>query len=162
MEWPFHTTNGVNDEEAAKYFVMIATAEPSRHYHFIGGPTFTDLFKQYEDMGHDKFNEVPGNLPYGELHFYADQLDMRADSFAILTQIGVVNGAFMFGSQSFGDTVVKDSNLLKYPKKNSNMYEFDDDGNMVILTCCLGLVVVAEEMMVCQKTEKEILQQQIL
>ena len=132
MEWEaFHTTNGVNDEEAAKYFVMIATAEPSRHYHFIGGPTFTDLFKQYEDMGHDKFNEVPGNLPYGELHFYADQLDMRADSFAILTQIGVVNGAFMFGSQSFGDTVVKDSNLLKYPKKNSNMYGFDDDGNMM-------------------------------
>lgn len=127
MEWEaFHTTNGVNDEEAAKYFVMIATAEPSRHYHFIGGPTFTDLFKQYEESGHDKFNEVPGNLPYGELHFYADQSDMRADAFAILTQIGLVNGAFMFGSQSFGDTVVKDSNLLKYPKKNSNLHGYDD------------------------------------
>ena len=106
---------------------MIATTEPSRHYHFIGGPTFPDLFKQYEDNKNDKFSEVPGNLPYGELHFYAEQSDMRANSFAILTKIGVVNGDSCLVPEAFGDTVVKDSNLLMYPKKNCKPYDFDND-----------------------------------
>jgi vacuolar protein sorting-associated protein 18 len=130
IEWEtFHT--GISEEES-KYFVMVATAEPSRHYHFIGGPTFEGLFGRYDEDQHDRFSEVPGHLPYGELHFYSESSEMRAESFALLTQIGVVNGQFMFGSQSVGDTVVKDSKLVKYPRRS------EQDGSMMGMSSAAG------------------------
>jgi vacuolar protein sorting-associated protein 18 len=127
IKWEaFHVGEG--DDEPPKYFAMVATAEPTRHYHFIGGPTFEGLFGRYKDVEHDRFSEVPGHLPYGELHFFSETVEMRAESFSLLTQIGVVNGQFMFGSQSFGDTVVKDSRLTKYPRKGQVLARTEASG----------------------------------
>jgi hypothetical protein len=57
-----------NESDPEKYFVMAAT--PTRHYQFIGGPTFEDMFKKYASnpVG---FVELPASLGYSELRFFS-------------------------------------------------------------------------------------------
>ena len=43
----FETFPSASAAEDKKFFVMIATARPTRHYQFVGGPTFSDLFAAY-------------------------------------------------------------------------------------------------------------------
>jgi hypothetical protein len=46
-----------SSQETVKYFVMAAT--PTRHYQFIGGPTFEQLFAKYSS--NPAFVELPGS-----------------------------------------------------------------------------------------------------
>ncbi len=49
-------------KEASRMLVMVAT--PTRHYQFIGGPTFEALFQLYAGRTLPKFIELPGTLSY--------------------------------------------------------------------------------------------------
>ena len=96
--------------EPTKYFVMAVTAQPTRYYQFVGGPTFELLFSKF-GSGPNKmparFNEFGTELPYSELHLFSKNYAMRAESFAMLTEVGILHGQLMFGSQNAGDSVVK-------------------------------------------------------
>ena len=99
-----------------KFFVMAATARPTRYYQFIGGPTFEELFAGYKIPDQEAFIELPSQLAYSELHFFTKYLEERANSFALLTEVGVYYGNLQFGSQGTGDKVITDYALLPYPE----------------------------------------------
>ena len=98
-------------EKNTKYFVMAAT--PTRHYQFIGGPTFEAMFEKYDSAA---FLELPGEMDYSVLQFYSPSIEVRAKTCAWLTGAGIYYGSLVFGSQSQpGDRVLEDGTLLAYP-----------------------------------------------
>jgi hypothetical protein len=103
----------VKDTEAVKFFVMATT--PTRHYQFIGGPTFEQMFAKYTNPA---FVELPGDLGYSELRFYSQnqaRAGSASETCAWLTGAGVYYGNLVFGSQDQpGDRVVDDGKLLAY------------------------------------------------
>jgi hypothetical protein len=108
-----------------KYFIMATTT--TRIYQFIGTvggqPTveegdkamFESLFASYHV--NPGFQELPGELPHSELHFFSRFHELQqqgiAESFAWLTGPGIYHGALVFGSQNVGDSVVDDVQLLQ-------------------------------------------------
>ncbi|KAF7727857.1 hypothetical protein EC973_006970 [Apophysomyces ossiformis] len=132
-----------------KYFVLATT--PTRIYQFIGfvGPSsgsrspsgfgeaedrgekamFEGLFSKY-DVNPD-FQELPGDLPYSEVHFFSRFHELQqqgvAQTFAWLTGPGIYHGDLVFGSQSVGDRVIDNVQLLQYPATPSE----DDTGRLV-------------------------------
>ena len=55
-----------------KYFVMAVTAQPTRYYQFVGGPTFELLFQKFgQGKMPARFNEFGTDVPYSELHFFS-------------------------------------------------------------------------------------------
>ncbi|CEG75452.1 hypothetical protein RMATCC62417_10489 [Rhizopus microsporus] len=135
-----------------KYFVMATTS--TRIYQFIGfvGPNtsssssssnglplsgnsdiiedrgeraiFENLFAKYDV--NPGFQELPGDLPHSELHFFSRYHELQqqgiAETFAWLTGPGIYHGSLVFGSQNKGDSVIDDVQLLQYPATPS-----DDD-----------------------------------
>lgn len=65
------------------------------------------------------FSELPGDLPYSQLHFFSPYQDLQyqgvAKTFAWLTGPGVYHGNLVFGSQNAGDSVIDTPQLLPYP-----------------------------------------------
>ncbi|KAG0306462.1 hypothetical protein BGZ98_002342 [Dissophora globulifera] len=115
-----------------RQYVVVAVT-PTRIYQFIGsvGPSaaggvvggsenkalFENLFANYEV--NPGFLELPGSLPYSELHFFSPFQDLPyqgvAKTFAWLTGPGVYHGNLVFGSQTVGDSVIDTPQLLPYP-----------------------------------------------
>lgn len=126
-----------------KYFVMATTS--TRIYQFIGfvGPNtsssssssnglplssnsdiiedrgeraiFENLFAKYDV--NPGFQELPGDLPHSELHFFSRYHELQqqgiAEAFAWLTGPGIYHGSLVFGSQNKGDSVIDDVQLLQ-------------------------------------------------
>ena len=102
-----------------KYFVMAATANPSRYFQFIGGPTFESMFAYYKDLDRQNCTELPGffvtalsragDMNYTELRFFRKPSDARSKAFALLTGFGVYFGSLYFGSQTAGEQVTADT-----------------------------------------------------
>jgi hypothetical protein len=65
------------------------------------------------------FSELPGDLPYSELHFFSPYQDLEyhgvAKTFAWLNGAGIYHGNLVFGSQNVGDSVIDMPHLLPYP-----------------------------------------------
>ena len=99
-----------------RYFILLATPEPTRLYHFLGGPTFLQLFKDYALQGTASFTELPGELKRVELACYSKLAQSRANMFALLTKEGIYHGALFFASaqQSTAENVLMDAQLLPY------------------------------------------------
>jgi tetratricopeptide (TPR) repeat protein len=93
-----------------KFFVMATTA--MRYYQFIGGPTFEACFAAY--TVNPGFTELPGELSYSELHFFAEHFTGRSKSFAWLAGPGIYHGQLLFGSQNAGDSVITNATLCPY------------------------------------------------
>ncbi|CAG8481720.1 2636_t:CDS:10 [Diversispora eburnea] len=111
-----------------KYFIVATT--PTRIYQFIGnanpgtdmdGSMFEILFSKYET--NPVFLELPGDLPYSELHFFTPFQELQyqgsAKTFAWLTGPGIYHGNLVFGSQDVGDHVIDSAQLLPYPATTS-------------------------------------------
>ncbi|KAG0324912.1 hypothetical protein BG000_002004 [Podila horticola] len=114
-----------------KYYVIAVT--PTRIYQFIGTVSpnvpngviggsedkamFESLFSKYEV--NPGFSELPGDLPYSQLHFFSPFQDLQyqgvAKTFAWLTGPGIYHGNLVFGSQNTGDSVIDTPQLLPYP-----------------------------------------------
>ncbi|CAJ0764682.1 7508_t:CDS:10 [Entrophospora sp. SA101] len=126
-----------------KYFVVATT--PTRIYQFIGnanpsadidsGAMFESLFSKYES--NPGFQELPGDLPYSELHFFAPYNDQgSAKTFAWLTGPGIYHGNLVFGSQDVGDSVIDVAQLLPYPATPS-----ENDPNSVVSEIPLSIAL---------------------
>eukprot|EP00026_Physarum_polycephalum_P001709 Phypoly_transcript_01711.p1 GENE.Phypoly_transcript_01711~~Phypoly_transcript_01711.p1 ORF type:complete len:601 (+),score=99.91 Phypoly_transcript_01711:237-1805(+) len=104
--------------ESNKFFIMATT--PTRIFQFIGGPTFEQLFANYE--GNPGFHELPGTMQRSELVFFSkfQQIGYQGlpKSFVWLTEPGLYHGDLVFGSQNPGDKVTTDTSLLPYLKKD--------------------------------------------
>lgn len=94
-----------------KVFCMLATANPTRYYQFVGGPEFERLFKQ--TPSDSAFTEFPGDIKSTELHFYSKYIHDVPKSFALLTAGGIYCGNLLFASQNAGDSVVHDYQLIE-------------------------------------------------
>ncbi|CAH1764493.1 4854_t:CDS:10 [Entrophospora sp. SA101] len=118
---------------------------PTRIYQFIGnanpsadidsGAMFESLFSKYES--NPGFQELPGDLPYSELHFFAPYNDQgSAKTFAWLTGPGIYHGNLVFGSQDVGDSVIDVAQLLPYPATPS-----ENDPNSVVSEIPLSIAL---------------------
>ncbi|KAI8078651.1 Pep3/Vps18/deep orange family-domain-containing protein [Halteromyces radiatus] len=135
-----------------KYFVMATT--PTRIYQFVGfiNPSsngtrspagfgdaseergekaiFASLFSKYEI--NPGFQELPGELPYSEVHFFSRFHEIQqqgvAQTFAWLTSPGIYHGDLIFGSQNVGDSVIDNVQLVQYPSVQSD----DEAGQLVM------------------------------
>ncbi|KAI8344695.1 Pep3/Vps18/deep orange family-domain-containing protein [Chlamydoabsidia padenii] len=134
-----------------KYFVMATT--PTRIYQFVGfiGPTngnraspgfgdvseergekaiFGGLFSKYQV--NPGFQELPGELPYSEVHFFSKFHEIQqqgvAQTFAWLAGPGIYHGDLIFGSQNVGDSVIDNVQLLQYPSVPSD----EESGRLVM------------------------------
>lgn len=101
-------------EAPAKFFVMAATANPCRYFQFIGGPDFASLFAYYQALDRQNCTELPGDLNYTELRFFAKPGEPRARSFALLTGFATYYGALYFGSQGAGEQVTADTRETRH------------------------------------------------
>ncbi|KAI9322126.1 Pep3/Vps18/deep orange family-domain-containing protein [Dichotomocladium elegans] len=134
-----------------KYFAMATT--PTRIYQFVGyvGPTtsngsrsspgfgetddraekamFEAMFAKYDV--NPGFQELPGELPYSELHFFSKFHELQqqgvAQTFAWLTGPGIYHGDLVFGSQDVGDSVIDNVQLLQYPATPAE----DESGKLI-------------------------------
>eukprot|EP00466_Bigelowiella_natans_P016117 jgi/Bigna1/74836/fgenesh1_pg.31_\ len=98
--------------ESSKFFVMAAT--PTRHYQFVGGPTFEALFARYVGSRNRGFQELPGNLDRSELHFqYNAYPHGTAQRVAWLTQAGIFQGDLVYGAQNPGEKFACANRLSK-------------------------------------------------
>ena len=93
----------------AKFFVMAATANPCRYFQFIGGPDFASLFAYYQQLDRQNCTELPGDLNYTELRFFAKPGEPRASRFALLTGFATYYGSLYFGSQTAGEQLTADT-----------------------------------------------------
>ncbi|CAO3584041.1 unnamed protein product [Absidia cylindrospora] len=135
-----------------KYFVMATT--PTRIYQFVGfiGPNngtrnpttafgdvseergekaiFEGLFSKYQV--NPGFQELPGELPYSEVHFFSRFHEIQqqgvAQTFAWLAGPGIYHGDLVFGSQNVGDSVIDNVQLLQYPSVPS-----DEEAGQLVL-----------------------------
>jgi hypothetical protein len=103
-----------------KFFVMIVTANPTRYYQFVGRGSFEELFDGYTSTERLRFNELPSQGRFSELHFFSKQLNERARSFAILMAEGVFHGNLLFSSQNAGDNVTIDNSFREVEGKDAN------------------------------------------
>lgn len=60
-------------------------------------------------------SELPGDLPYSELHMWAPSGQRSSKALAWLTGPGIYHGLISFGEQEVGDSVIDSANLLPYP-----------------------------------------------
>ncbi|KAL1919217.1 uncharacterized protein VTP21DRAFT_1909 [Calcarisporiella thermophila] len=119
--------------ESRKYLVIATTA--TRIYQFIGivgsstegGAIFENLFAQHDI--NPGFQELPGDLSHSELHFFNEYQDIQyqgvAKNFAWLTGPGIYHGDLVFGSQSAGDSVIDNAQLLPYPGTSQDEFSTD-------------------------------------
>ncbi|KAG9067424.1 hypothetical protein KI688_012207 [Linnemannia hyalina] len=104
-----------------RIYQFIGTVSPNNSNGIIGGSEdkamFEGLFSKYEV--NPGFSELPGDLPYSQLHFFSPFQDLQyqgvAKTFAWLTGPGVYHGNLVFGSQNAGDSVIDTPQLLPYP-----------------------------------------------
>merc|ERR1712083_1006614 len=99
----------------AKRFYIVAVI-PSKIFEFIGGPTYEDVFKFYDDK-HDMFMEIPGSLKHTKLCVYKPHNAM-AEAIGWLTEPGIVLCRPVFGSHvTRSEGVIGDSiheNIIPY------------------------------------------------
>jgi hypothetical protein len=107
-----------------KFMVMATT--PTRIYQFIGGPNYEALFAAYATS--PSFQEVPGNTPRSELHFFSEFGGGLPRTFAWMTGPGVFHGELSFSSQNKGDSVATDTTLLPYPRDGNGRQRAALDG----------------------------------
>ncbi|KAF9575733.1 hypothetical protein EC968_001923 [Mortierella alpina] len=122
-----------------RIYQFIGTVAPNISSGMIGGSEdkamFENLFSKYEV--NPGFSELPGDVPYSELHFFSpfqDQYQGVAKTFAWLTKPGIYHGNLVFGSQTTGDSVIDTPHLLPYPAMR-----LDSDASAVEIPIAIAL-----------------------
>jgi hypothetical protein len=93
-----NAVSSATGDGSARLFVMCATSSPTRMYHFIGGPSFSQLFADYVQSGTTSFTELPGEIRRAELYCYSKSLQTRAQNFALMTEMGIYHGSLLFSN----------------------------------------------------------------
>ena len=92
-----------------KLFALFATANPTRIYHCLGGPSIVQLFTDgREELS--SFIELPGLTQRAEFHCFSRKFHSRAQFFALMTGIGIYTGPLHVG----GFAQDNESQLLHY------------------------------------------------
>lgn len=134
--------DGANDSSNSsssefRQAVVIATTS-TRIYEFVGvlskarndesdsHSMYGKLFLPYRgDASPNLKSELPGDLPYSELHTWTPSSVKHASALAWLTGPGVYHGLLSYPSNATaGDSVIESANLLPYPA-----IAIEDEGN---------------------------------
>eukprot|EP01084_Bolivina_argentea_P004238 8067_1 len=97
----------MNDNESKRFYIIAVI--PSKIFEFIGGPTYEDVFKFYDDK-QDIFKEIPGSLKHTKLCVYKPHNGM-AEAIGWLTEPGIVLCRPVFGSHVTPKTGVIGNNI---------------------------------------------------
>ena len=110
-----------------KIFIMCATSSPTRLYHFVGGPTFQNLFSDYVQSGTTSFVELPGDIAKTELHCYSRKPGSRPQFFAFMSQVGVYHGALTMNNISHSsDNILTEAQLMPYATSTNAAENYDN------------------------------------
>ncbi|PWZ03605.1 hypothetical protein BCV70DRAFT_170440 [Testicularia cyperi] len=144
------TEAGTSAGSERRKAVVVATTS-TRIYEFVGvlGKSRSDesesqslyesLFQPYRgDAVPNLKSELPGDLPYSELHTWTPANVTSASALAWLTGPGVYHGLLSYtGDCGVGDSVIESANLLPYPaiaigsdgRRHSRMLDRDSTAN---------------------------------
>lgn len=105
------------------YFVLVTTAQ--RLYQFLGSvgnveekPLLQQVFNNYLTMP-EAYQDIPSNLKYSHLEFSYQGPRGPPKTFAWLTEPGIFYCKVIPNRALSGDTVLTDSQLLRYPDASS-------------------------------------------
>ena len=73
------------------YQVLASTANPSRLFHFSGGPSFSTLFAAYSSLENQTCIELPGDATATDLQLFRRR-NAPAESFSLLTGVATYFG----------------------------------------------------------------------
>ncbi|CAM9575226.1 unnamed protein product [Chrysoparadoxa australica] len=119
--------------------VMAATANPTRLYTLLGGPTLEALFRSYREPGNTSFQELPGHLMTTELRLLYNAVggsshNSQPEAFAMLTSLGVYHGSLALSSNSktgiSASNLVVDAKLQPYPSDPVSLPSSLDKGSL--------------------------------
>ena len=85
---------------ASGYQVLASTANPSRLFHFSGGPSFATLFAAYASLENQTCVELPGDATATDLQLFRRRNAPRAESFSLLTGVATYFGPLPTPPQS--------------------------------------------------------------
>lgn len=122
---------------SSSMFILCATSNPTRMYHYIGAATsLQHLFAEHASQGASAFVELPGSLGDGisELVHSSTKLSSTANTpgsryqyFAMLTENAIYNGDIYFSSSDgYGsnadvlDNAIVEAKLTNYPNSGSS------------------------------------------
>lgn len=98
-----------------RIFVMCTTSSPTRLYHFLGGPSFSQLFQDYKASGASSFVELPGSVERSELLFHKTEEQDRNQSFSLLTKQGMYHGSLLLSNSSTSsDDVLTEAGMTPF------------------------------------------------
>mmetsp|Transcript_13019 Transcript_13019/g.19636 ORF Transcript_13019/g.19636 Transcript_13019/m.19636 type:complete len:1090 (-) Transcript_13019:185-3454(-) len=114
---PPGSTGAQEDEGGNRIFVILSTSSPTRLYHFIGGPSFQQLFQDYKTTGSSSFTELPGTIDCASLHCYSKRHPELVQAYALVTQMGLYHGSILLSTsapQTSADNVLMEAGLMPY------------------------------------------------
>jgi len=98
-----------------RIFVLCTTSSPTRLYHFLGGPSFSQLFHDYKLSGASSFVELPGSVERSELLFCKQDGVDRNQSFSLLTKQGMYHGSVLLNNTSTSsDEVLTEAGMTAF------------------------------------------------
>ncbi|SPO29308.1 related to DigA protein [Ustilago trichophora] len=123
-----NTSTGASSSSELRRAVVIATTS-TRIYEFVGvlakqrsdesdsHSLYDKLFLPYRgDSSPNLKSELPGDLPYSELHTWTPASSKHLSALAWLTGPGVYHGLLSYPQDATaGDSVIESANLLPYP-----------------------------------------------
>ncbi|RWS10458.1 vacuolar protein sorting-associated protein 18-like protein [Dinothrombium tinctorium] len=116
----FHRVENTSDKT---YFVIVTTR--SRLYQFVGSTSGTSDgsgFSQIFNTSSNQFQDMPGNLDFSKLDFYYPKSFKQPETFAWLTEPGVLYGKLDIASlSSSANKVTSDATLIPYSPSDTEV-----------------------------------------
>eukprot|EP01038_Epipyxis_sp_PR26KG_P012525 gene12525-16800_t len=109
----YFETSSENNSADVGIFVMFATSSPTRLYHFHGNSSFLQMFQSHSNASSDSFVELPGDIRRSELHCYSRSPQSNAQTFAMMTEMGIYHGSLLF-SNTAHDNMLLEAQLLPF------------------------------------------------
>ncbi len=124
----FDVVKSLSPQGSNRILILLATAKPTRLYHFFGGSTFSQVFAKYASGSSSKgsqFTEVPGEIDRAELICFNFNNMNRAQSFAMMSRAGIYQGSInLVDTNSPDDSVIiADANMSPYGESYDEVSE---------------------------------------
>jgi len=140
----FDTIRGTSPQSASRTFVMLATAKPTRLYHFFGGATFSQVFAKTTALS-TAYSELPGDIPRAELLCFNFNSSNRAQSFALMSKEGIYQGSIHLADNKTSEEgiITLDAELMPYGDYN------DHEPPQAIAASAFHYVTLVYDRLVC-------------
>lgn len=144
-----------------RIFIMCVTSSPTRLYHFLGGPTCSQLFQDYKTSGESSFIELPGSVERSELLVCKrEQALDRKQAFAMLTKMGMYHGSLLLSSTASSSAdVIVESGMMNFAHRQHQQRRSPIS---VVMTDFHFILLYSDALVVQSKISGEIQQEENL